>query len=70
MEGAHYQKAIQAASKIRNSVSRNVRLSYAYYASDNPLESGSTLASGSLGIDGVQPTYLVTVEMLKRIFDQ
>ncbi len=70
MEGAHYQKAIQAASKIRNSISRNVRLSYAYYASDNPLESGSTLASGSLGIDGVKPTYLVTVEMLKRIFDQ
>ncbi|HPQ22603.1 MAG TPA: hypothetical protein PK147_12155, partial [Saprospiraceae bacterium] len=49
MEGAHYQKAIQAASMIRNSVSSSMKLRYAYYASDNPLETGSTLASGSLG---------------------
>ncbi|MFT4973600.1 MAG: hypothetical protein ACI9JY_002810, partial [Saprospiraceae bacterium] len=60
MEGAHYQKAIQAASKIRNSVSKDLVVRYAYYASDNPLETGSTLASGSLGFDGVKPTYLIT----------
>jgi hypothetical protein len=65
MEGAHYQKAIQAASKIRHSINPNVKLRYAYYASDNPLETGSTLASGSLGLDGVKPTYLITLEMLK-----
>jgi hypothetical protein len=65
MEGAHYQKAIQAASKIRKSISPDVKLRYAYYASDNPLETGSTLASGSLGLDGVKPTYLITIEMLK-----
>ncbi len=65
MEGAHYQKAIQAASKIRHSIAPNVKLRYAYYASDNPLETGSTLASGSLGLDGVKPTYLITLEMLK-----
>ena len=64
MEGAHYQKAIQAASKIRKSINKNVKLRYAYYASDNPLESGSTLASGSLGLDGVKPTYLITLKML------
>lgn len=69
MEGAHYQKAIQAASKIRNSISSNVTLRYAYYASDNPLETGSTLASGSLGADGVKPTYLITVKMLNGIFN-
>ncbi len=68
MEGAHYQKAIQAASKIRTSVSRDVKLRYAYYASDNPLETGSTLASGSLGLDGVKPTYLISVEILKGVF--
>ena len=67
MEGAHLQKAIQAASKIRNSVDKDIKLSYAYYASDNPLVTGSTLASGSLGIAGVKPTYLITVAMLKRI---
>ncbi|NBC07408.1 MAG: hypothetical protein GVY26_09475, partial [Bacteroidetes bacterium] len=67
MEGAHYQKAIQAASKIRNSIAADVILRYAYYASDNPLVSGSTLASGSLGIDGVKPTYLITAQILNRI---
>lgn len=65
MEGAHYQKAIQSASKIRKSIKNNVKLRYAYYASDNPLETGSTLASGSLGLDGVKPTYLITMEILK-----
>ncbi|MFZ1702874.1 MAG: hypothetical protein WAT79_00930 [Saprospiraceae bacterium] len=65
MEGAHYQKAIQSASKIRKSIRPNVVLRYAYYASDNPLETGSTLASGSLGLDGVKSTYLITMEMLK-----
>jgi hypothetical protein len=68
MEGAHYQKAIQAASQIRNSISEDVVLRYAYYASDNPLETGATLASGSLGMDGVKPTYMITLEMLRGIF--
>lgn len=70
MEGAHYQKAIQAASKIRKSVNPDIKLRYAYYASDNPLETGSTLASGALGLDGVKPTYLITTEFLKRILFQ
>ena len=60
MEGAHYQKAIQAASKIRNNISEEVQLRYAYYASDNPLVTGHTLASGSLGVEGVKPTYEIT----------
>ncbi len=67
MEGAHYQKAIQAASKIRNSIHKNVILRYAYYASDNPLITGHTLASGSLGEEGVKPTYLITLSILNRI---
>lgn len=67
MEGAHYQKAIQAASKIRGSISPKVAVSYAYYASDNPLESGSTLASGGLGTTGVKPTYIITEKLLKQI---
>ena len=67
MEGAHYQKAIQAASKIRNSVREDVILRYAYYASDNPLISGQTLASGSLGLDGVKSTYMITSKFLSKI---
>lgn len=68
MEGAHLQKAIQAASKIRNSVKKDIKLSYAYYASDNPLVTGSTLSSGSLGLVGVKPTYLITISILNKIF--
>lgn len=67
MEGAHYQKAIQAASKIRKTVDPNINLQYAYYASDNPLLTGHTLASGGLGDDGVKPTYLITVKILSNI---
>ncbi len=69
MEGGHYQKAIQIASKIRSHISPDVKVMYAYYASDNPLETGSTLASGGLGLTGVKPTYLITKMILKKIFD-
>jgi hypothetical protein len=68
MEGAHYQKAIQAASKIRGNISENVKVRYAYYASDNPLETGATLASGGLGMSGVTPTYAITQRILEQIF--
>jgi len=67
MEGAHYQKAIQSAAKIRKSIKEDVVVRYAYYASDNPLKTGSTLASGSLGMEGVKPTYLITTLSLKKI---
>ncbi len=69
MEGVHYQKAIQAASKVRKSIREDVKVRYAYYASDNPLETGSTLASGGLGTTGVKPTYLLTDKILKQIFN-
>ena len=69
MEGAYYQKAIQSASKIRKSIHPNVKVRYAYYASDNPLETGSTLASGGLGSTGVKPTYLITIKILEQIFN-
>jgi hypothetical protein len=68
MEGAHYQKAIQAQSRIRGSVSTSIKVRYAYYASDNPLLTGATLASGSLGTLGVKPTYLITMKCLEKIF--
>ena len=70
MEGAHYQKAIQAASKIRGSISPKAEVRYAYYASDNPLETGSTLASGGLGTTGVRPTYLITERILDQILNR
>lgn len=70
MEGVHYQKAIQAASKIRHNIKSDITVRYAYYASDNPLETGSTLASGGLGNTGVKPTYLITEKILEQLFDK
>ncbi len=69
MEGAHYQKAIQAASRVRGNINKDVKVRYAYYASDNPLETGSTLASGGLGTSGVRPTYVITNKILEQIFN-
>jgi len=69
MEGAHYQKAIQSASKIRGNISEDVKVRYAYYASDNPLETGATLASGGLGMTGVTPTYAITQKIIEQIFN-
>ncbi len=67
MEGGHYQRAINAAI-IKEHISRDVRVRYAYYASDNPLVSGQTLAAGEMGAEGVRPTYMVTKVILEKIF--
>jgi len=67
MEGAHYQKAVQAAARVRRSISKKVKVRYAYYASDNPLKTGSTLASGGLGLIGVRPVYVITEVILSQI---
>ena len=67
MEGGHFQRAITAAV-IRGHIPCDVKVRYAYYASDNPLLSGQTLASGGLGDDGIKPTYMITGAILKKIF--
>ncbi len=66
MEGGHYQRAINAAI-IRGHVSKNIKIRYAYYASDNPLKSGQTLASGGMGAEGIKPTYLISKTILRKI---
>jgi hypothetical protein len=66
MEGAHYQKAI-SASIIRGHIPRDIKVRYAYYASDNPLISGQTLASGSMGEEGIKPTYMITKAIVEKI---
>ncbi len=68
MEGGHYQRAISAAI-IRGHISPNIKLRYAYYASDNPLISGQTLASGSMGDEGVKPTYMITKIIIEKILN-
>lgn len=67
MEGGHYQRAINAAI-IQRHIPKNMKIRYAYYASDNPLISGETLASGPMGDEGVVPTYLITKVIVEKIF--
>lgn len=67
MEGAHFQRAISAAI-IQGHIESKIKTRYAYYASDNPLKSGQTLASGSMGKDGIVPTYMITKVLLNKIF--
>ena len=68
MEGAHYQRAVCAAV-IREHIPEDVKVLYAYYASDNPLVSGETLASGEMGDAGVKPTYMVTRAILEKVLN-
>jgi hypothetical protein len=66
MEGGHYQRAINAAI-IKGNIPSDIKTRYAYYASDNPLQSGQTLASGPMGQEGLAPTYLITKVLLEKI---
>jgi hypothetical protein len=68
MEGGHYQRAINAAV-IQGHISNQVRIRYAYYASDNPLHGGETLAAGSMGLEGIAPTYLITKILVQKILN-
>jgi hypothetical protein len=68
MEGGHYQRAISAAI-IQGHIPQRMKTRYAYYASDNPLISGQTLASGPMGQEGVVPTYMITKVILEKIFN-
>ena len=68
MEGGHYQRAINAAI-IQGHIPQKMKTRYAYYASDNPLVSGETLASGPMGVDGVVPTYMISKIIIQKIFN-
>jgi hypothetical protein len=68
MEGGHYQRAINAAL-IKGHIDSTTKTRYAYYASDNPLQSGQTLASGPMGQEGIAPTYLITKVLLEKILN-
>jgi hypothetical protein len=66
MEGGHYQRAVSAAM-VKGHIARDVKVRYAYYASDNPLQSGQTLAAGPMGDEGIKPTYIITKVILEKI---
>ncbi len=68
MEGGHYQRAISGAI-IQGRIAADMKIRYAYYASDNPLISGQTLASGPMGEEGIVPTYMISKIILEKIIN-
>ncbi len=66
MEGGHYHKAISGAI-IQQHIPADMKTRYAYYASDNPMVSGQTLASGPMGDDGIVSTYMISKVILEKI---
>lgn len=66
MEGGHYQRAISGAI-IQGHIQPDMKTSYAYYASDNPMVSGQTLASGPMGVEGIVPTYMISKLILEKV---
>jgi hypothetical protein len=66
MEGGYYQRAISGAI-IQGHIPAEMKTRYAYYASDNPLVSGQTLASGPMGDEGIVPTYMISKVILEKI---
>jgi len=66
MEGGHYQRAINGAI-IRGHIPADMKTRYAYYASDNPMISGQTLASGPMGDEGILSTYMISKVILEKI---
>ncbi len=69
MEGGHYQRAINAAI-IQGHIPQTMKVRYAYYASDNPLISGQTLASGPMGNDGIVSTYMISRVIIEKILQE
>ena len=66
MEGGHYQRAISGAI-IQGHIPPDMKTRYAYYASDNPMISGQTLASGPMGDEGIVSTYMISKVILEKI---
>jgi hypothetical protein len=66
MEGGHYQRAISGAI-IQQHIPADMKTRYAYYASDNPMISGQTLASGPMGDEGIVSTYMISKVILEKI---
>ncbi|MEE9527478.1 MAG: hypothetical protein V3W07_07415, partial [Syntrophobacteria bacterium] len=64
----HWLRPKVFESRQPRDISKDVKVRYAYYASDNPLKSGQTLASGALGREGIRPTYMITKAILEKIF--
>lgn len=68
MEGSYYLREILRA-RSQGTLRDDVRLRFAYYTSDTPLEVDSSLAAKLSIEEGVVPVYAITRVVLRRILD-
>jgi DNA-binding response OmpR family regulator len=67
MEGSFYLREIRRAISL-GLIDEDVRLRFAYYTSDTPLEQHASLASNMTPAQGVPAVYAITRAVLRRIF--
>jgi len=67
MEGSFYLREVRRAMSL-GLIDKDVRLRFAYYISDTPLEEHSSLASSMTPAQGVPAVYAITRAVLRRIF--
>jgi hypothetical protein len=66
MEGSYYLRELLQA-RITGMIDPEVKMRFAYYTSDTPLETASSLAAKLSAQDGVPAVYAVTRAILRRI---
>jgi uncharacterized protein YigA (DUF484 family) len=67
MEGSFYMREIQRARSL-GLIDKDVRLRFAYYTSDTPLQENESLASNLRATDGLPSVYAITRAVLRRLF--
>jgi len=67
MEGSFYLREVRRAISL-GLINEDVRLRFAYYTSDTPLEEHASLASNMTPVQGVPAVYAITRAVLRRIF--
>jgi len=66
MEGSFYLREVRRAISL-GLINEDVRLRFAYYTSDTPLEEHASLASNMTPAQGVPAVYAITRAALRRI---
>jgi DNA-binding response OmpR family regulator/CRP-like cAMP-binding protein len=66
MEGSFYLREILRARSL-GLLSENVKLRFAYYTSDTPLDEEASLASSLAPLEGIPPVYAITRVILRQI---
>jgi hypothetical protein len=69
MEGSFYLREILRGRSL-GLLSEDIKLRFAYYTSDTPLDPESTLAGGLTAVEGLPAVYAITRAVLRRVLAQ